>query len=366
VSGGKRSGGGISVIQVLASALAAVTSTVALSYLGVTGTVLGAALASVITVVGNFLYSRSLDRTHKAVKNIAHQAVTMVIPVAKDGGADAAQPASVSPSAAEGAKPLTAKPEPGSVEEVGGTGFGAGPKAATTTAALDAGGGPRDEEAHETDGESNGAERISGDVDSGAEDEGELVGEANGGSEPTSTSEPSEPLDESPDEQTGNWLKQMIARYGPWKALTALGLAVFLLIMAVVTVVEIGLGKPISDELTGRDSGRTGTFIHRQEQDPIAPAPTDQHQPVNPSTDPVTPEPPLPSTPGPSTETSSSSSASPSAPDPPDPSTSADTPDPNESGASTEPSPNPSASTDDGSGGEDDKANPPDGQEGEA
>ena len=46
----------------LASALAAVTATVAASYLGVAGTVIGAGVASVLTVVGNAVYSHSLRR----------------------------------------------------------------------------------------------------------------------------------------------------------------------------------------------------------------------------------------------------------------------------------------------------------------
>ncbi len=54
--------------QVLASALAATTATVGASYLGVAGTVIGAALASVLTVVGNAVYSHSLQRTGVRVR----------------------------------------------------------------------------------------------------------------------------------------------------------------------------------------------------------------------------------------------------------------------------------------------------------
>ena len=49
--------------QLVASVLAAVTATVAGSYLGVNGTVIGAAVASVLTVVGNAVYSHSIHRT---------------------------------------------------------------------------------------------------------------------------------------------------------------------------------------------------------------------------------------------------------------------------------------------------------------
>ena len=54
----------LSITHILASALAAVTATFAASYFGVSGTIIGAALASVVTVVGNTLYSHSIQRTY--------------------------------------------------------------------------------------------------------------------------------------------------------------------------------------------------------------------------------------------------------------------------------------------------------------
>ncbi len=56
----------LSVVQVVASALAAITATVGASYLGIAGTVIGAAVASVLTVVGNAVYSHSLRRVGTA------------------------------------------------------------------------------------------------------------------------------------------------------------------------------------------------------------------------------------------------------------------------------------------------------------
>ena len=53
----------LSVAQVVASAFAAVTATVGASFLGVAGTVIGAAVASVLTVVANAVYIASLHRT---------------------------------------------------------------------------------------------------------------------------------------------------------------------------------------------------------------------------------------------------------------------------------------------------------------
>ena len=58
----------LSATQVVASALAAVTATLAASYLGVAGTLIGAAVASVVTVVGNTLYSHSIARTRDRMR----------------------------------------------------------------------------------------------------------------------------------------------------------------------------------------------------------------------------------------------------------------------------------------------------------
>ncbi|PJI93649.1 hypothetical protein [Luteimicrobium subarcticum] len=56
-----------SMVQLTGSALAAITSTVCLSYFGVAGTVIGAAVASIITVLGNFVYQRSMLRAQHKV-----------------------------------------------------------------------------------------------------------------------------------------------------------------------------------------------------------------------------------------------------------------------------------------------------------
>lgn len=66
----------ISFVQIVASALAAVTSTIALSYFGVAGTIIGAAAASVVTIVGNVLYTRSILRAQRlAMRPMARKRV---------------------------------------------------------------------------------------------------------------------------------------------------------------------------------------------------------------------------------------------------------------------------------------------------
>lgn len=58
----------LSATQVLASGLAAASATVAASYFGVAGTVIGAALGSVISVVGGAIYSYSIRQTRSRVR----------------------------------------------------------------------------------------------------------------------------------------------------------------------------------------------------------------------------------------------------------------------------------------------------------
>lgn len=60
----------ISLIQVIATALAAITATVVASFLGVAGTVVGAAVASTLSVVGTAVYSHSLRRTQERVRAV--------------------------------------------------------------------------------------------------------------------------------------------------------------------------------------------------------------------------------------------------------------------------------------------------------
>ncbi|MDT4913419.1 MAG: hypothetical protein QOC66_2547 [Pseudonocardiales bacterium] len=58
----------LSATQLIATALAAITATIAASYLGVSGTVIGAAVASVVSAVGNAVYGHSLRSTRERVR----------------------------------------------------------------------------------------------------------------------------------------------------------------------------------------------------------------------------------------------------------------------------------------------------------
>ncbi len=82
----------ISATQLIASALAAVTATFAASYLGVSGTVIGAAIASVVTVTGNAVYGHSLHRTSERVRT-AVPTTARWLPPARPDTDDDAEPA---------------------------------------------------------------------------------------------------------------------------------------------------------------------------------------------------------------------------------------------------------------------------------
>lgn len=60
----------LSPLQLIASALAAASAAVTASYFGVNGTVIGAAVASVVATVGSAVYSHSIQRTYNGVRRV--------------------------------------------------------------------------------------------------------------------------------------------------------------------------------------------------------------------------------------------------------------------------------------------------------
>jgi hypothetical protein len=65
---GKVCGVRLSVVQIVGGALAALTAAIAASFLGVAGTVIGAAVMSVATTIGTDIYTHYLRRTRAKVK----------------------------------------------------------------------------------------------------------------------------------------------------------------------------------------------------------------------------------------------------------------------------------------------------------
>src|SRR5215211_7412475 len=68
----------LSGTQIAASALAAISSAVAASYLGVTGTVLGAGFGSVVATISTALYQLSLKRTNETLKQVVPVSTVVV------------------------------------------------------------------------------------------------------------------------------------------------------------------------------------------------------------------------------------------------------------------------------------------------
>jgi len=60
----------LELTQLLGGSLAAVTATVAASYFGVAGTLLGAAMGSIVGTVGTTVYAHYLERTHRQVRSV--------------------------------------------------------------------------------------------------------------------------------------------------------------------------------------------------------------------------------------------------------------------------------------------------------
>ena len=228
-----------SFVQITASVLTALTSTVALSYLGVAGTLIGAAVAAILTAFANYLYTRSLVRTRYVVTTLAPRVVrapgeTAVLPALRGGRATvvAQAPSAATPSAPSAPTPPT--PDPAQVVAL------------------------------------------------------PLNGRAQDGSR------------RSPEA-----LMALARRSRRPYVVTAL--VTFVLVIAAVTVVELGFGKPLSDVVRGNEgSGTTISGVRPQRGTPAekptptpeeTPAPTDEPTPA-----PTTPEPtptpePSPTTP---------------------------------------------------------------------
>jgi len=255
-----------SFVQITASVLTALTSTVALSYLGVAGTLIGAAVAAVLTALANYLYTRSLVRTRYVVTTLAPRVVrapgeTAVLPALRGARATVIAQA---PSAATPGAPSA--PTPASARGV--------------TLPLDA---------RAEDGSRRSPEAL------------------------------------------------MAPARRSRRPYVVTALVTFVLLIAAVTVVELGFGKPLSDVVRGNEgSGTTISGVRPQRGTPAekptpqpapeeTPAPTDEPTP-DPTTSPEptpAPEPaptdvpsPAPTTPAPTPAPEPSPTAPPVEPTP--------------------------------------------------
>lgn len=213
-----------SLAQILASVLTAVTTTFALSYLGVAGTIIGAGLASTFTVLANYWYTRSILHTQRKVNQLA---------------------------------PKVVRSRPGSRTEV-----------------L-----PRVGVEHDIDR----TQVIASD------DELVFV---------TSAATPPVPVSSDSGEPADPHALMAPARAGRRRFLVPI-LAVFVLLLLLITAIELGLGKPVSDALRGQEGSGTSVF-NRVLRDPGHSEPTSTDGPV--PTEVPTSEPSQPTSVEPTTE----------------------------------------------------------------
>ncbi len=258
----------LSLTQVIASALAAVSTTVLLSYFGTAGTIIGAGIASALTVVANYVYTRSIQKTRE-------QLVPVVGKV---------------------------------VQATAGTGT---TRTRTTTAVASV---PRG--AVEPDARADSVETAVATAVGSAGADGEAAGAAG--------------TDDSEGGQN-RWLR-LIDRYGRGRVLTVTALALFVAVMGVVLVVELVLGKPLADAVRGVEGSGTTISHQRtpSTEDPATPAPSAPSQ--DPATVPTPGPSPSPSTtPSDEPSTTPAPAPEPTVdptPEPPTPETPAPTPAP--------------------------------------
>lgn len=89
---------GISPAQLIAGAAAAATSVALSSYIGVAGSIIGAAVSSVVTVIASQIYRRALDASARKLKDAGERAQATILS-GQSGSADATTVAPLAPGA---------------------------------------------------------------------------------------------------------------------------------------------------------------------------------------------------------------------------------------------------------------------------
>lgn len=224
---------GVSWVQVAGSALAAVSSAVLLSTLGVAGTVIGAAVGSVVATVGSSLYTRTLDvsRQQVAAQTAALRRVARArseleeLVVARDRG-----------------------------EGISATGISRA--------------GRELDEAEEVLAAS-GATAEDTDPEQPAVRDGGRSGVPLEAERPSRTERPTERL-------TERMAGRVAGRGLSWKRLAAVAAGVFLAAMVAITVFELVTGEAVS-QLTGGSDTPTGSTVPGlgRARDRATPGPTD-------------------------------------------------------------------------------------------
>lgn len=234
---------GLNATQVVASALAAVSSTVLLSYLGVAGTIIGAGLASVLTVVGNNIYTRSILKTRRQMKAALQAGV--VLPVGKGGRKVLVPTLPGSPS------------QHGASEGSEGTGVG------ESTAVLPAVDATRLDDTMVLDAVDLDGTHLDG-----------LATAATDG--PDGATDAPEDTGTTGDEPAGD---EAGSRRPKRRALILSTVGVFVVLLVGVTLVEVVAGRPLSEILRGEEGSGT-TISHVVTRQPASTGSTTDETPA--------------------------------------------------------------------------------------
>ncbi|MBB4932211.1 hypothetical protein F4561_003031 [Lipingzhangella halophila] len=245
----------LSTSQVAGAGLATMTAATAASYLGVYGTIIGAAVMSVLSTAGTAVMQHFFQRSGDRAKDIAGRARALPRERGRAAGSATRDLTERGPGAAADADTLlaasTEPPEPSDT--------------------------PPRPEARDAWG------TRSSPGSSGSRDETEALGSAAGGGaeEPADETRamPTEPDREetaaagadAPPEDRRSWWRR-------WRGLLIPALAVFVLVMLVILAFELFTGRSLTDTVHGRDtrSGPTvlgGSPVEQQEQPNDEPAP---------------------------------------------------------------------------------------------
>jgi hypothetical protein len=282
----------LSPVQIVASLLATLTGAILASYLGVGGTLVGAAVGSIASTTGTEVYRHYLRRSQERLKAAGevlrhrqgdsgqHARHAAAQPQGQAGLGDAATQTLAASRAAHGT----------GAGRYNGRGQDRSPDATETQiipAAIEASAWQRRAGAGGPAGHTAG-EHATGELSDGAAPDG-------GGS--------------------GPWWRQISRRQ--WLIYGGVALGLFLVGMVVVTIIELSVGKPLDAAVWGKHS--TGTSVgsvvggsgHRQHQRPVTPA--GSTAPATPSSSTVPSSPaatPSGTAPTPTTPASSSAPAS--------------------------------------------------------
>lgn len=185
--------------QTVAGTLTAISVTYFMSFLGVAGTVIGVGLVSILTVLGNFMYSSAIYSARVKVKR---------------------------------AQPMAKR---------------RGPRPEVLPARMS-------REAHTSDARAETEDDTTESFGSGG---GDSEAAASMRHEPA-PDHPESPAHASPGGVREAW-KTMMDRYGPKKIFGSIAL-VFVLLAGTVTVIELSVGQPLSDIVRNEDSSGTTFF----------------------------------------------------------------------------------------------------------